>query len=422
MSRWSEDLISVEHAGTLDGLFFQRVRRSPERVAYRYHERTEGWKQLTWREMGEAVARWRQALAGDRLFSGDRVAMLLRNCPEWIMFDQAALSLGLVTVPLYTDDRCGQRRLYPAGRRRESPFGPGCGPLEAPGRGLGRVPLAPTRRARGGGGRGRAHRRRRPAGRGGRGLAPGLRARAGPAGVRSQVAGYHRLYLRHYGASKGGDALPSQPALQCPRGPDRGRCLSGGQLPVVPAPVPHPGAHRRLLLAYDVGLFRGLRPLGRPAGGGHAGHPAHGDDRRASGLRACLPARGGPVGGAPCAGALALPSGGGRRLAQFSARPGPCRLAPPADPLAVSAAQGGGSGPRQAGRAHARGGEWRGAPAQGRGPHLYRAGAAPASGLRAHRDQPDHCDQPSGREHPGECGRAHPRHPGAHRARTTSCW
>ncbi len=105
MSRWSEDLISVERAGTLDGLFFQRFRRSPDRVAYRYHDRTEGWKQLTWREMAHAVARWRQALAGEPLSCGDRVAMLLRNCPEWVMFDQAALALGLVTVPLYTDDR-----------------------------------------------------------------------------------------------------------------------------------------------------------------------------------------------------------------------------------------------------------------------------------------------------------------------------
>jgi long-chain acyl-CoA synthetase len=55
--------------------------------------------------MGQAVARWRAALAGEALAEGDRVAMLLRNCPEWVMFDQAAMSLGLVTVPLYTDDR-----------------------------------------------------------------------------------------------------------------------------------------------------------------------------------------------------------------------------------------------------------------------------------------------------------------------------
>lgn len=105
MSQWSEDLIPVEQAGTLDGLFRQRVKRSPDRVAYRFYERDSGWQSLTWGEMGTSVARWRQALAGEAVGSGDRVAVLLRNCPEWVMFDQAALSLGLVTVPLYTDDR-----------------------------------------------------------------------------------------------------------------------------------------------------------------------------------------------------------------------------------------------------------------------------------------------------------------------------
>lgn len=101
----SEDLIPRDHAKTLDGLFLQRVGRSPERVAYRYCERDQDWRSLTWREMGERVARWRRALAGESLARGDRVAMLLRNGPEWVLFDQAALALGLVTVPLYTDDR-----------------------------------------------------------------------------------------------------------------------------------------------------------------------------------------------------------------------------------------------------------------------------------------------------------------------------
>ena len=105
MSRWSEDLISVEQAGTLDGLFVQRIKRSPDRVAYRHFDRDAGWRAITWREVGESAARWRQALTGESVSAGDRVAVLLRNCPEWVMFDQAALSLGLVTVPLYTDDR-----------------------------------------------------------------------------------------------------------------------------------------------------------------------------------------------------------------------------------------------------------------------------------------------------------------------------
>ncbi len=30
---------------------------------------------------------------------------MLKNCPAWVMFDQAALGLGLVSVPLYTSDR-----------------------------------------------------------------------------------------------------------------------------------------------------------------------------------------------------------------------------------------------------------------------------------------------------------------------------
>src|SRR5574340_136647 len=58
---------------------------------------------LAWM-LGE-VARWQAALAGLGLQRGDRVAIMLRNCPYWMMFDQAAMSLGLVVVPLYTVDR-----------------------------------------------------------------------------------------------------------------------------------------------------------------------------------------------------------------------------------------------------------------------------------------------------------------------------
>ena len=62
-------------------------------------------KPTTWREMATEVARWQDALATEGLQHGDRVAVLLRNCKEWVTFDQAALGRGLVVVPLYTDDR-----------------------------------------------------------------------------------------------------------------------------------------------------------------------------------------------------------------------------------------------------------------------------------------------------------------------------
>lgn len=100
------DIIPVEAAGTLDGLFRERVRRSPHMVAYRDYDRSSGkWRDLTWEQMDGGVARWQAALSRENLTPGDRVAIMLRNCPEWVMFEHAALRLGLVVVPLYTADR-----------------------------------------------------------------------------------------------------------------------------------------------------------------------------------------------------------------------------------------------------------------------------------------------------------------------------
>ncbi len=98
------DVITPDQAGTLHGLFVERVRRTPEKVAYR-HFQQDVWRDFTWREVRDEVARWQAALAGLKLQPGDRVAVMLRNCPQWVMFDQAAMSLGLVVVPLYTVDR-----------------------------------------------------------------------------------------------------------------------------------------------------------------------------------------------------------------------------------------------------------------------------------------------------------------------------
>lgn len=96
--------ISPEQANSLHSLFIERVRRTPDTVAYR-HFMGEIWREFTWREMGEEVGHWRRALAAQGLQRGDRVAIMLRNGPNWVLFDQAALSLGLVVVPLFTVDR-----------------------------------------------------------------------------------------------------------------------------------------------------------------------------------------------------------------------------------------------------------------------------------------------------------------------------
>jgi long-chain acyl-CoA synthetase len=99
-------IIKPEEAVTLHGIFLERVRRTPDALAYRYFDtHREAWLDLTWGQMREQVARWQAALLREQLAPGERVAVMLRNCPQWVMFEQAAMSLGLVVVPLYVVDR-----------------------------------------------------------------------------------------------------------------------------------------------------------------------------------------------------------------------------------------------------------------------------------------------------------------------------
>ena len=101
-----DHVISVEEAGTLDGLLRERVKRTPDAVAYRDFNTHHGnWRDYTWGQINHQVARWQAALVKDGLKAGDRVGVMLRNSPEWVIFDQAAMGLGLVVVPLYTQDR-----------------------------------------------------------------------------------------------------------------------------------------------------------------------------------------------------------------------------------------------------------------------------------------------------------------------------
>lgn len=91
---------------TLDNLFIQRAELTPNLTAYRNFNKAENsWQDYSWAETAQQVGRWQQALRQEELEEGDRVALNLRNSPEWVHFEQAALGLGLVVVPLYTDDR-----------------------------------------------------------------------------------------------------------------------------------------------------------------------------------------------------------------------------------------------------------------------------------------------------------------------------
>ena len=82
------DVIPLEQAGTLYGLFCERLKRSPHHPAYRsYSNDTKSWYDVTWEEVATQVARWQEALLKEELEPGDRVAINLKNCKEWVYFD-----------------------------------------------------------------------------------------------------------------------------------------------------------------------------------------------------------------------------------------------------------------------------------------------------------------------------------------------
>ena len=99
------DIIAVTDSSTLPGLFRERVSRTPDAEAYRqFCESSQAWISYSWKQAAEDVARWQAAISKYNLEGGDRVAIMINNSYEWMLFEQAALGLGLVIVPLYIND------------------------------------------------------------------------------------------------------------------------------------------------------------------------------------------------------------------------------------------------------------------------------------------------------------------------------
>lgn len=102
----SQDAITPDVADTIPALFRERLKRNPNKIAYQqYNFANKTWESSTWSDISVEVARWQASFEKENLQPGDRVALMLKNSRDWVVFDQAALGMGLVTVPLYVEDR-----------------------------------------------------------------------------------------------------------------------------------------------------------------------------------------------------------------------------------------------------------------------------------------------------------------------------
>ncbi len=87
------------------GLLRERVRRTPDAIAYRqYDSHAKHWTALTWQQVLRRTQKFAGALNELNLPPRQNVGILLKNCIDWVCFDMAAHQLGHVVVPLYPQD------------------------------------------------------------------------------------------------------------------------------------------------------------------------------------------------------------------------------------------------------------------------------------------------------------------------------
>ena len=101
-----DDSAYQDNSYTIAAVFKQRVILTPDKTAYiQYDHDQQKWINYSWTEMqslAAAIQAWLQSLD---INAGDRIALMIPNGTLWVALDQAAAGLGIITVPLYPNDR-----------------------------------------------------------------------------------------------------------------------------------------------------------------------------------------------------------------------------------------------------------------------------------------------------------------------------
>ncbi|HJT63932.1 MAG TPA: AMP-binding protein [Candidatus Limnocylindria bacterium] len=96
-------LSAGELPASVVALVQRSVERNPDREAIRW-KAPGGWSSWTYQQLWDQVAATSIGLRGLGMGAGDRVVILSRSRPEWLVADLACQALGAVTCPLYPGD------------------------------------------------------------------------------------------------------------------------------------------------------------------------------------------------------------------------------------------------------------------------------------------------------------------------------
>ncbi len=87
------------------------IRKNAEKHSFKSavgFKKKEGWKELSWKKFSEIIFKTANALKNNGVEENDKVAIYADNSAEWMIFDLAAMSLGAITVPIYSTNNAEQ--------------------------------------------------------------------------------------------------------------------------------------------------------------------------------------------------------------------------------------------------------------------------------------------------------------------------
>ncbi|MCS3532736.1 long-chain fatty acid--CoA ligase [Chryseobacterium sp. JUb7] len=94
-----------------EAIINKNIEKHPVKSAIGFKKKEEAWKEISWKKFGEIVFKTANALKEAGIQENDHVAIYSDNSSEWVIFDMASMSVGAITVPIYSTNN-GEQAEY----------------------------------------------------------------------------------------------------------------------------------------------------------------------------------------------------------------------------------------------------------------------------------------------------------------------
>ncbi|PZU15828.1 MAG: long-chain fatty acid--CoA ligase [Chryseobacterium sp.] len=91
-----------------EAIIHKNIEKHAIKAAIGFKKKEAAWKELSWKKFSEIIYKTANALKEAGIQEHDKVAIYSDNSSEWMIFDLAAMSIGAITVPIYSTNNAEQ--------------------------------------------------------------------------------------------------------------------------------------------------------------------------------------------------------------------------------------------------------------------------------------------------------------------------